>query len=238
MVISKLTAGIQALVLVLCGGLAYGESPEAAATAEAVEGLWEYTRLETSGGREMPLTGVFLLKDGTFIQQAVFEGEPLEEQGAMAHAGPYRAEAGSVHLIAEQTISTAPGTDSPLSYRANTEHDVSVTRRGDELTLVFGTGTIQEFARLGPGKGELYSLEEGALAFVDGWFILVQGDEQAVVTGYGTYDRRGKELALHVIRWAEADDSGAENRRDVSLDATFDGRSLELADGRTFQVER
>lgn len=232
----SLTARVSVMLVILGGAAACGEQPNPAATAEAVDGLWEYTRLETSGGNEMSLTGIFLFKDGTFVQQAVFDGEPYEAQGAMAHAGPYETGAGSVHLVAEQTISTAPGADSPLSYRADTEHDVTVNRNGEMLTLVFGSGTIQEFQRLGPGEGELYSLDDGALAFVDGYFVLVHGDEQGVVTGYGTYRRNGEDFELEVVRWAEAGPSGATNRRDVTLHATFDGRRLELADGRVFQV--
>ncbi len=242
---SNLIGGI--LVLVLCGGVACGESPSptpaeprATSTKQGVEGLWKYTRLETSGGKEMPLTGIFLFKDGIFVQQAIFDGEPFEEQGAMAHAGPYTSAAGSVHLVAEQTISTDPGADSPLSFRGSTEHDVSVTRDGDELTLVFsaGTGTIQEFEKVGPGEGVVHDLQDGALAFVDGYFVLVQGNEQAVATGYGTYEQRGGNLDLDIVRWADANPSGAKNMRDVTMNATFDGDALTLADGRTFRVER
>lgn len=232
------TVGLQAAVLILAGGLAScGESPSAAATAENVEGLWRYTRLQNSGGREMPLTGIFLFKDGTFLQQSVFNGEPIEQQGAMAHAGPYTVEAGAVQLIAEQTIRTAPGTKLPLSFRRKTEHEVSVTRSGDDLKLVFGSGTIQEFERIGPGEGELYSFQDGALALVDGHFILVQGNEEGSLSGYGTYERNGKDLELDAVRWAEAGPSGAESRQDITIDATFDGKALQLSDGTTFYVE-
>ena len=230
--------GIRAVILLLCGALASCESQDDLSTEEQVEGLWRYTRLATSAGREMPLTGIFLFRDGTFLQQAVFDGESFEEQGAMAHAGPYTPGEGSVHLVAEQTISTAPGTDSPLSFRSNTEHDVTVTRNEDELKLVFGSGTIQEFEQIGPGRGEVYSLQDGAVALVDGYFILVQGNEEGVVTGFGTYERTGADLDINVIRWTEADASGAQNRRDVSIEATFDGEVLELDDGRTFTVEK
>lgn len=247
----RLTAGLSAMLIILGTAAGCGEQPNPAATAEpaaeltaeataeAVDGLWEYTRLETSSGNEMPLTGIFLFKNGIFIQQAVFDGEPYEAQGSMAHAGPYDVVDGSVHLVAEQTISTAPGTDAPLSYRDSTEHEVTVDRQGDALTLVFsaGTGTIQEFERLGPGEGDLYSLEDGALAFVDGYFVLVHGDEQGVVTGYGKYRKDGEDLELDVLRWAEAGPSGATNRRDVTLQATFDGQRLVLADGRVFRVD-
>jgi hypothetical protein len=260
-----LIGGILALGLILGGLVACGEAPDrestggdastteaaatstedsaasseksAASTEENVEGLWKYTRLETSGGKEMPLSGIFLFKDGIFVQQAIFDGEPFGEQGSMAHAGPYMAASGSVHLVAEQTISTDPGAESPLSSRGKTEHDVSVTRDRDELTLVFGTGTIQEFKKVGPGEGVVHTLEDGALAFVDGYFVLVQGNEQAVASGYGTYEKRGDELELDIIRWAEARPSGANNMRDVTVKATFDGSVLTLANGRSYRVE-
>ncbi|HEX2138696.1 MAG TPA: hypothetical protein VHG33_03180 [Woeseiaceae bacterium] len=224
----------------MAGGstLAAGGDDAAAAVEKQVDGLWMYTGLTSSDGQEMPLTGIFLFKDGTFVQQAVFDGVPFEEQGAMAHAGPYEGKSDHVYLLAEQTISTAPGENRPLSFRADTEHHVTVDRQGDDLTLVFsmGTGTVQEFERVGPGEGELYDLADGALAFVDGHFLLVEGDEQAVVTGYGTYDRDGSDLQLNVIRWSEADASGATNLKDTTLQATFDGKVLALADGRRFEV--
>lgn len=205
---------------------------------QQVEGLWFYTGLTTSDGTEMPLTGIFLFKDGVFVQQSVFNGEPFEEQGAMAHAGPYSAGPEWVHLVAEQTISTAPLDSSPLSFTANTEHDLAVSRSGDDLSIVFskGTSTVQNFVYVGPGEGELYGIQNGALAFVDGYFILVQGDESGVVTGYGTFEKDGDSLTLNIIRWAESDQSVASNLRDTTMQATFDGQLFTLEDGRSFQV--
>ena len=224
----------------IAGGIAVAACGDntAAAIEKQVDGLWMYTGLTSGDGQDMPLTGIFLFKDGTFVQQAVFDGTPFEEQGAMAHAGPYEAKADHVYLLAEQTISTAPGEDRTLSFRADTEHQVTVDREGDNLTLVFsmGTGTVQEFQRVGPGEGELYDLADGALAFVDGHFVLVEGDEQGVVTGYGTYDREGTDYQLNVIRWTEVDASGVTNLKDTTLKATFDGDVLALADGRSFEV--
>ena len=75
---------------------------------KAVEGLWAYTSLKASGtGQVMPLTGVILYKDGFFAQQSIFDGEPFDTQGAMAHAGPFGAGPKGVHMTAEQTISSA-----------------------------------------------------------------------------------------------------------------------------------
>ncbi|MEJ8566155.1 hypothetical protein [Elongatibacter sediminis] len=227
------------LALGLGSGSAVAGDATAAETEKQVTGLWLYTGLTTSGGNEMPLTGVFLFKDDTFIQHAVFNGEPLEAQGSMAHAGPYQAHAGYVHLVAEQTISTSGGENPSLSFQANTEHDVTVDRDGESLSLVFsmGTGTVQDFEWVGPGEGELYQLEDGAFALVDGHFVLVEGDADAIVSGYGTYDRDGENLSLNVILWTDASSEGATNVADVTIEATFDGTTLTLADGRSFKVE-
>jgi len=224
------------VIALFSAGLAFGQMPGADSAERMVGGLWEYTGLVSSAGNDMPLTGVFLFKDGIFLQQAIFEGEPFDEQGAMAHAGPYTSESDSVHLIAEQTISISPDQAPSLSFRQNTEHDLSVSRSGDRLTLVFGSGTVQEFKYIGPGKGEVYALQDGALAFVDGYFILVQGDAEGSVSGYGSFDKDGENLQLKVKRWAEADDTRTVNRRDAEMRATFDGHTLTLADGRSFTV--
>lgn len=219
--------------------VAHGDAAEKA-LEDQVNGLWMYTGLTTKDGTELPLTGVFLFKDGFFLQQGVFNSEPFEAAGSMAHAGPTRPEpaTGSMHLTAEQTISTDPTASPALSFRPDTEHDVTVSREGNELTLIFGMGTstVQTFEWAGPGEGDVYILENGSLALVDGYFILVDGDENSLTTGYGTYSADGENLSLQVIRWAEADESGAKNLRDVSLQASFDGNVFTLADGRSFNV--
>ena len=206
--------------------------------AEQIDGLWMYTGLTTSDGNDLPLTGVFLFKDGVFLQQAVFDGAPFDTAGAMAHAGPVtpEPETGSVHLVAEQTIGISPGESPALSFRASTEHDVTVSREGDALTLVFsmGTGTVQEFRYAGPGEGQVYALENGALAFVDGHFILVAGDESGATTGYGTFEEGDGALSLNVIRWAETDGVETRNLKDTVMSASFDDGVLELGDGRRF----
>lgn len=207
---------------------------------EQVNGTWFYTGLITGDGTSMPLTGVFLFKDGVFIEQAIFDSEPFEEASSMSHTGPTRADpaTGSMHLFAKQHIGTAPAETPATNFQTNSEHDVTVTREGDVLTLIFGMGTstVQTFKYVGPGAGELYALENGSFALVDGHFILVEGTESSVTTGYGTYTQDGEKLNLQVIRWAEGDANGAKNLKDVSLQASFDGKTLTLADGRSFKV--
>lgn len=222
----------------LCASNATAATTGKADAVKAAEGLWAYTALIGGGGKgeNMPLSGVILFKDGMFAQQSIFDGEPFEKQGAMAHAGPFGAGKLGVHMVAEQTISIAPGKDKPLSFRHDTQHDISVDRSGDEMTIVFDTGTIQKFKRIGPANGRIHKLDKGVLALVDGYFLLVDGDESGVVTGYGTYKQSGTSYELDVTRWAESTTTRAVNKRDFMQKATFDGKQLTLADGRSFQV--
>jgi hypothetical protein len=204
---------------------------------KSVEGLWAYTTLQPGGkGESMPLHGVILFKDGVFAQQSIFDGEPFATQGAMAHAGPYGAGPMGVHMVAQQTISVAPDKSEPLRFRKDTQHDISVDRDGDAMKIVFDSGTVQEFRRLGPGKGQVHQLDKGVFALVDGHFVLVQGDQQGIVSGYGTYKNSGTSYDLNVERWSESTPSKALNKRDFTEKAEFDGKTLTLADGRSFRV--
>lgn len=227
-----------ALLIYACNST--DESSKSPSLQQQVDGLWLYTGLTTSDGTDLPLTGIFLFKDGVFVQQAVFDGGIFDEAGSMAHAGPYRPEpaTGSIHLVAEQTISIAPADSPPLTFQRDTDHDVTVTRTGDDLTLIFGMGTstVQEFSYVGPGDGDIFKLENGALAFVDGYFLLVAGDERSATTGYGTFEKQDEALSLNVIRWAETDNSKTTNLKDTVINATFDGQLFELEDGRRFPV--
>jgi hypothetical protein len=214
-----------------------GANAEQLDAVKAAEGLWAYTSLEAGGtGKKMPLTGVILYKDGLFAQQSIYDGQPFETQGAMAHAGPFAAGPKGVHMVGEQTISTAPGKNPALNFRPDTQHDISVARDGETMTIVFGSGTVQKFKRIGPAKGDIYKLRNGVLALVDEHFVLVSGDDKTAVTGFGKFSRKGTDYDLDVIRWAEATPAKAVNRRDVALKAKFDGKTFSLADGRSFQV--
>jgi hypothetical protein len=226
------------MVFLCCGNISADESETPVSLEQQVEGLWLYTGLITSAGKDLPLNGIFLFKDGVFAQYSVFSGEPIEDQGSMAHAGPYSVGDEFVHLMAEQTFSTTPLESPALNSRGLTEHDVAVSRSGKDLSLVFskGTGTIQNFERAGSGSGDVYVLENGVLALVDGYFILIDGNEDGFDAGYGTYEKDQDSLKLNINRWTEADEEGAPNLNDTSLNATFDGQTLRLEDGRRYKV--
>jgi hypothetical protein len=203
------------------------------------EGLWEYTDLITKAGQSLPLTGVFLIKDGVFLQQSIFNGESFEEQGSMAHAGTCWAGGAGLLLAANQTLSMSPVDEEKLSSTGSTSHDLKVTRKGDDLSLVFaaGTSTIQTFKLIGDGSDmRSYQFADGSLALTNGYFVLVNGSAQGAVTGYGKYQQDGNALTLSVIRWSQSDGVATRNLKDVSINAFFDGEVLNLPDGKSFNV--
>lgn len=210
------------------------------AAADAVEGLWAYETLSSPGEEARELTGFIFFRDGHFSQQSIFDGEPFEAQMAMAHAGTSEPTPDGVHLVAEQTVAILPGQDEPLSFRQDTQHDLAVTRSGDEMTLVFsnGTGTVQTFDRLGEGEGEVHPLAHGLLAFVDGYLLLVNATADGVTSGYGTFEKQGDVYDVSIVRWAETDGTGVSYRRDGRIQVTFDGERVTLPDGQSFAVAR
>ena len=225
------------LFILYCGNPAANEAEQPASLEQQVKGLWLYTGLITSTGEDLPLNGIFLFGNGIFAQYAQYKGEPARDQGSMAHAGPYSAGDNFIHLAAEQTISTAPSKIPPLTYRGLTEHEVDIRRVDNELTLTFTrSGTVQIFELAGPGEGEVYKLENGALAFVDDYFILVSGDEDGVDTGYGRYESEDDAIRLNIDYWTSANKSSTTNTNHTSMNAKFDGRDLTLEDGRRFRV--
>ncbi len=201
------------------------------------EGLWEYTGLVTGDGTSLPLTGIFLIKDGMFLQQSIFNEEPFAEAGSMAHTGPFWADDAGVGLISQQTLSLDPKGEPVLRSAGVMQHSLKVAREGDALTIVFGSGTTQTLNRLGDAADtRLFKFEDGALAFANGYFILVAGDEERVVSGYGRYDENGSELSFEVIRWAESDGATVINKRDVAMTAELSAEALRLGDGREFPI--
>lgn len=203
------------------------------------EGLWEYTGLITSDGKSLPLTGIFLIKDGVFLQQSIFNGQPFSEQGSMAHAGACWAGGAGLRLTANQTISMSPVEDQKLVSMGETEHDLAVTRDDSQLTLVFGAGTstVQTFDQIGSAEDtRVFNFSDGALAFANGYFILVAGGAESATTGYGKYKHESNVLTLEVIRWSQSDGTSTKNEQDITLQASFDGSVLQLPDGQTFSV--
>lgn len=218
-----------------CGDTTAGEVTGEAAV-EAVEGLWAYDTLTSPGEEPRKLTGFIFFRDGRFSQQSIFDGEPFEAQMAMAHAGTIEPTPDGLHLVAEQTVSVFPERDEPLSFRRNTEHELSVSRSENEMTIVFGSGTVQTFDRLGGGEGELYPLQHGLLALVDGYLLLVSATAEGVTSGYGTFEKLGDVYDVGIVRWAETDGSGVSYRRDGHVRVTFDGERVTLPDGQSFAV--
>lgn len=210
-------------------------TPSSADPVDDAEGLWEYTGLVTRDGQSLPLTGVFLISEGVFVQQSIFNEEPFATAGSMAHVGPYWAGGAGMRLTSNQTLSLDPKSDAPVRSAGVLQHDLKVERDGDNLTLTFGAGTstVQTFRRLGAASDtRLVKLKDGALALADEYFILVVGNESRVVSGYGTYEQNGPRLALDVIRWAESDGATVVNERDVELSAELVADALVLGDGR------
>lgn len=208
------------------------------AAADAVEGLWAYDTLSSPGEEPRELTGFIFFRDGMFSQQSIFDAEPFEAQMAMAHAGTSGPTPDGIHLVAEQTVAIFPERDEPLSFRQDTEHELSVTRSDDEMTLVFGSGTVQTFDRLGDGEGEIYPLQHGLLALVDGYLLLVNATADGVTSGYGTFEKQGDVYDVSIIRWAETDGTDVSYRRDGQIQVTFDGERVTLPDGQSFVVAR
>lgn len=226
-------------ILLACGGQDTEQKNGQETALSEAQGLWEYTGLVTSQGESLPLTGIFLITDGAFLQQSIFNGEPFAEQAAMAHAGPSWAGGAGLRLTAEQTLSFAPKEAQQLTSAGVTQHDLQVTRKDDELTLVFGagSGTVQTFKRIGEAKdAKVYSFQNGKLGFAGDYFILVLGDQQSAFTGYGRYQQTGDTLNLDVIRWTQSDGTTSQNLRDVSLEASFDRKQLVLPGGERFSV--
>ncbi len=233
---------IHALVLLSLLFLGLIQRPAFAADngVKEAEGLWEYTGLVTRDGQSLPLTGVFLISKDVFLQQSIFNEEPFSTAGSMAHVGPYWAGGAGLRLRSDQTLSLDPKADESLRSLGVLEHDLKVERNGDELTLTFGggTSTVQTFRHLGNAEDtQLIPFADGALALADGYFILVVGDSERVVSGYGGYTKTGTELQLELIRWAESDGESVTNRKDETITATLDDTALTLADGRRFAIK-
>lgn len=214
----------------------------AAAASHDVEGYWHHDRLISSKGQEIPIDGVFLMHDGQFIEQAVM-GAPLDTPNAkgaeaMAHSGPYVTTPKGITLTAEQTIAISEAGAEPLSFQANSVHDITAENTGNNLTLTFGSGTVQTFTRIPASDISIMRFADGRIALTGNRFVLVAGDPNAVVSGFGTFVRNGDKLRLMADRWAESTRQKANVKANVTMDVTLTDSALTLADGRTYPIVR
>jgi len=204
---------------------------------EMVKGLWSYTTIQSRGQEQAPITGLFLFHDGQFVQQAIGGSQPFAQQVGQAHAGTYRVDGDALKLVAELGLIVVPDEAQPLAETREGQHDLVAQRTGDELTITFGSGTIQKFKRVSSGKAQIFSLDHGYLAFADGHFILVATPEDGVVAGSGTFEREGDSVHLTAERWFSVRGDDASYQRDESFEASFDGETFAIKNGPTFKVK-
>ena len=110
-----------------------------------------------------------------------------------------------------------------------------MARQADRLVLTFGTGTVQKFQRVGPASGRIVPLSRGALALVDGHFILVFEEGARALAGSGRYTQQETRLQLTPERWLSA--NGSQVRYATpKVDATLDARTLTIPGEGVIQV--
>lgn len=199
------------------------QAPEALGAA----GLWRYVSLGRPTGDEVKLDGLFVFQGNRFAQQALNLGEPSSAQGAQAHAGTFTIENGKIRLWAEVGLIVTPTAAAPVASSPNRPHELAVVRAADRLSLTFGTGTVQKFTRVGPAAGRIVPLANGALALVDGHFILVFENGSRAVAGSGTFTGTGGSLRLVPERWLSARD-GKVRYSTAPVEATLDAASLRI----------
>jgi hypothetical protein len=212
-------------VLMLPGGSL--AQPRGNADALGAAGLWAYDTLTPAKGKPTRLNGFFLFHDGVFLQEALNEGEPFDQQLVQAHAGSYTVGDG-LRLVADVQLAFRPGRTPPVASSPGRTHQIQPVRNGERLTLTFGSGTVQTFRRVGPGEGKIVLLERGALALVDGRFIIVAESGSRRVVGAGRAEIRGAALQLQAERWITSNGDTVRYQRNIRVDATLDGGELRL----------
>jgi hypothetical protein len=205
---------------------------------EEIEGLWRYRTIARAGGSEAALDGLFLFQGGRFVQQSLNTGEPWDRQLAQAHAGSYRHEGEKLVLVSEVGLVVDPGREPPVENRRDGRHEVTARRSGDSLTLTFGTGTVQRLERVGPGQGRIELLDRGALALVDGRFLLAAETGTRAVGGSGTFEEREERLRLRSERWFRVEDGKPTYSRGQSLEVVLEADRLRLPDGLSISRRR
>ncbi len=204
---------------------------------EMVQGLWAYTTIQSGGQDQTPIVGFFLFQDGYFVQQAIGGAGPLEEQVGQAHAGSYQVDGDALKLFADLGLVVFPNAEKPLAENREGQHDLVVERAGDELTVTFGTSTIQKFKRVDDGSAQIVNLDRGYLALTDGHFIFVATPEGEAIAGSGTFVRDGDSVRLTAGRWFSVRGDDVTYKQDHSVEASFDGQTFAIKSGPSFKVK-
>ncbi len=207
------------------------------AFGDDIAGLWSYESFDGPTHGVKPLVGLFLFHDGWFVHQAMHGSEPMELQLTDAHIGKYQLKSGGVvRLDVETGIVVTPAEDTLLAGRSNTSHEVGYKRSGENLFLSFASGASEKLVKVPTTKTTLIALDRGMLALTDEHFVLVTNPDGDWLAGSGRYKREGNALRLDVLRWFTVQGDKAHYAADETFEATFDGETLELPDGPSFQV--
>lgn len=233
--------GLLAVALVLSTMPAQAPTAGAPATpgeALGAEGLWAYETLAPGGGKPFMLDGYFAFRGGRFVQQSLNQGEPFDQQAAQAHAGTFTTSNGQIHLLTDVQLGVSPSKTPAVSSSPGREHHLTPRIDGDKLTLLFATGTVQTFHRVGPGRGEIIALDRGGLALVDGHFVLAADDGTRQVAGSGTFTRSGQTVTLKPERWFTAKDGGAKYSRGTDVQVAIGSGEIRIGTDAPWKIKK
>jgi hypothetical protein len=126
------------------------------AAADTLSGTWRLERYE-GGGSTGPASGLLLLADGHFSLIYAMD-DPGHAMAGRAHAGRYEVDGDALTFKVEWSIERVGG-DASVSRRP-AERVTRFTLRGEDLTVHFENGAIQQFRRIRPagdahGGGEI-----------------------------------------------------------------------------------
>ena len=187
-------------------------------------------------GDETRLDGLFVFKDGRFVQQSLNLGEPFTSQVAQAHAGTFTIENGKIDLFAE--VGLIVNADGGVARRLEPQ---SSARAGGGATVQSARAHVRQrhgaevHSASDPPQGAIVPLSKGALALVDGHFMLVFEEGGRALAGSGKYTQQGTTLQLTPERWLSANGSQVRYAR-ARVDATLDARTLTIPGEGAIQV--
>lgn len=230
-----------ALALVVFSTPAQAPSPGAPAKpgeALGAEGLWAYESLAPGGGQPFKIDGYFAFRNGRFVQQSLNAGEPYDQQAAQAHAGTFTTSNGQIHLLTDVQLGVNPTKTPAVSSNPGREHHLTPKIEGDKLTLVFATGTVQVFHRVGDGRGEIIALDRGGLALVDAHFVLAADDGTRQVAGSGTFTRSGQMVTLKPERWFTGKGGAAKYSRGTDVQVAIGAGEIRIGTDAPWKVKQ